>query len=267
MNYERLNKLLDYIEFNITNEEKLSNQLLAKILGVNALAFSNIFSFLTNMGIKEYIRYRKLTLAVQDLLNGESVLNTAVKYGYASATSFSRAFLKFHGLKPSEINKESVFVNYAKLHFDTSSDELNNINYRFETITYQKIYGFKQRMMCEQIKAKAPAFWQKMENKNPLLKTITPLLSVIEYPKDFKEMGCYYWIGTHEAINNDYLEITNTKFIVFKVFGDDYSQIPIISKLAYLKYVPSLNKEILDTVSLEIYYDDCIEIWMPIETD
>ena len=267
MNYELINNLIDYIETNITDDEKLSNELLAKELGVNTLALSNIFSFLTNIGIKEYIRYRRLTLSVQDLLNGESILNVATKYEYDSATAFSRAFFKFHNIKPSEITEKSTFVNFSKIHFDSVSNDLDNINYRFEKIDYKKIYGFKQRTICEQIKTIAPDFWEKIENKNLLLKTITPTMSVIEYVSDFKENGCYYWVGSEEPINDDFIEIKNMKFIVFKIDGKEYAKIPTISKLAYVKYVPSINKEILDTISLEIYYNEYIEIWMPIEAD
>lgn len=267
MNFERINELIDYIEDNITDEEKLKIELLAKKIAVNPLALSNIFSFLTNIGVKEYIRYRKLTLSVQNLLDGESILNVAIKYGYDSATAFSRAFFKFHNIKPSEINENSIFVNFSKFHFDTSIDDLNNINYRFEVVNYKKIYGFKQRMLCEQIKTLSPAFWTDVSKKNPLINLLNPSISVIEYPTDWRENGCYYWIGAEEAINNDFIEIKNMKFIIFKIDGTDYSIIPTISKLAYIKYVPSINKEILDTISLEVYYKDYIEIWMPIETD
>lgn len=258
---------MDYIEENICANEKLTNEELAKVLGVNPIALSTIFSFITNVGIKEYIRYRKLTLSVQDLLTGESVINVAIKYGYDSATAFSRAFTKFHNIKPSEITSQSTFSNFSKIHFESSLKELNNINYHFEVIDNKKIYGFKKRMIAEEIKDYAPPFWRKIEKEHPILKTINPTFSVIEYPDDFREKGCYYWVGAEEAISSEYIEIKNMKFIVFKIEGNDYTKIPIISKLAYIKYVPSINKEILDTVSLEIYYEDSIEVWMPIETD
>lgn len=262
-----MNRLIDYIEENITNDSKLTNEEFAKILGVNTLAFSNIFSFLTDTGIKEYIRYRKLTLSVRDLLNGESILDVATKYGYNSATAFSRAFTKFHGLHPSHITEKSVFVNYPKYHFDETDDDLKDINYHFEKIDYKKIYGCKKRMIAEEIRYYAPPFWDSVVSKFPILDNLYPTYSIIEYPPDFRENGCFYWVGAEEPIGEEYIEIENAEFIVFRIEGTDYTKVPKISDLAYDKYAPSINKEILDTVSLEVYLEDAIEIWMPIETD
>ena len=63
-----------------------------------------IFSLLTDVPISEYIRNRRLSNAGFDLYNSnEKIVDIAVKYQYDNATSFSRAFEKFHGIKPSNI--------------------------------------------------------------------------------------------------------------------------------------------------------------------
>ncbi|MFR8333278.1 MAG: helix-turn-helix transcriptional regulator [Oscillospiraceae bacterium] len=49
----------------------------------------------------EYIRYRRLTLAAQELCSTDAkVIDVAAKYGYNSPDGFSRAFQRFHGVPP-----------------------------------------------------------------------------------------------------------------------------------------------------------------------
>ena len=60
-----------------------------------------VFSLLTNISLSEYIRKRRLSVASYDLYNDNlKVIDVAIKYGYENATSFSRAFSSFHGIKP-----------------------------------------------------------------------------------------------------------------------------------------------------------------------
>jgi len=53
-----------------------------------------MFSFLSGIGLSEYIRRRRLTLAALDLKNANlRIIDVAVKYGYDSADSFSVLFI------------------------------------------------------------------------------------------------------------------------------------------------------------------------------
>ena len=58
------------------------------------------------MPLSEYIRKRRLSLAAMRLqLGNERVLDLALLYGYDSADSFTRAFVRQHGCTPSEARK------------------------------------------------------------------------------------------------------------------------------------------------------------------
>ena len=50
MNYELLNKIVDYIESNLT--EKIDLKYLAKKLGLNMFIMERVFSIVTNNSIK-----------------------------------------------------------------------------------------------------------------------------------------------------------------------------------------------------------------------
>ncbi|MCL2405796.1 MAG: helix-turn-helix transcriptional regulator, partial [Defluviitaleaceae bacterium] len=61
-------------------------------------------SIVTGMTVGEYIRARRLSLAAQELVKSKSkVLDMALKYGYETAESFTKAFSRFHGATPSEV--------------------------------------------------------------------------------------------------------------------------------------------------------------------
>ena len=98
--YHNMNEMLEYIEMHLNEEIQYKD--LAKILGVNEYTMKVLFTFICNISIAEYIRKRRLSNAGLDLCTtNEKILDLAVKYQYDNATSFSRAFEKFHGIKPS----------------------------------------------------------------------------------------------------------------------------------------------------------------------
>ena len=102
--YKSLNEIVEYIEKHL--EEKIEYKALANILGVNEYTMQTIFNLLSNVTLSEYIRKRRLSNAGIDIYKTEAkIIDIAIKYQYENVTSFSRAFEKFHGIKPSEVRK------------------------------------------------------------------------------------------------------------------------------------------------------------------
>lgn len=91
---EQLNRAIEYIEQNLTDAEALAS--VADVTSYSSYHFQRIFNYLTDMPLSEYVRKRKLSVAVVDLQKGEKVIDVAVKYGYNSADSFTRAFERQH---------------------------------------------------------------------------------------------------------------------------------------------------------------------------
>lgn len=61
------------------------------------------------MSVGEYIRSRRLSLAGTELAFANSkVIDVAMKYGYESPESFTRAFQKFYGITPKEARKDGI---------------------------------------------------------------------------------------------------------------------------------------------------------------
>lgn len=96
---------VDYIEDNITEELDLA--VIAQKAACSSFYFQRIFGILCGLPLSEYIRLRRLTLAGSELSQGNArVIDTALKYGYDSPESFARAFVRFHGIAPSQAKKD-----------------------------------------------------------------------------------------------------------------------------------------------------------------
>ena len=96
----RMNEALDYIERNLDGE--IDYKKVSSIACCSVSYFQRVFSFITEISLSEYIRRRRMTLAAFELQNSDvKIIDLAIKYGYESPDSFSRAFQNLHGITPS----------------------------------------------------------------------------------------------------------------------------------------------------------------------
>lgn len=108
--YERINEAFDYIEEHLDSIIDLDK--VANIMCQSKVSFQRTFSIFMNMTICEYIRRRRMTLAAIELqTNSIKVIDVALKYGYESPESFTRAFKEIHGISPSAARKKGVQFN------------------------------------------------------------------------------------------------------------------------------------------------------------
>ena len=83
-----MNKALLFIEERLT--EDIDYGEVSRIACCSEYHFKRMFSFLSGIGLSEYIRRRRLTLAALDLKDTNlRIIDVAVKYGYNSCMTFS----------------------------------------------------------------------------------------------------------------------------------------------------------------------------------
>ncbi|HEY2494374.1 MAG TPA: effector binding domain-containing protein [Paenibacillus sp.] len=117
-------------------EQKMEEQLdigeIAKAACSSPFHFQRMFLMLTGMTVAEYIRKRKLTLAAQELaMTTSRVLDVALKYGYDSPESFSKAFRKVHGVPPSEARGPGVSLKaFPRISFHLSLKGDKDMDYK-----------------------------------------------------------------------------------------------------------------------------------------
>lgn len=112
--YERIQKSIDYIERNFENEIDLQD--VAKEAFMSFSNFYRIFFALTGHSVKEYIRKRRISLAIEDiLLNKDTLMNIAVKYGFSSSDTFTKSFRNVVGCNPTIFRKENLQYRFEKI--------------------------------------------------------------------------------------------------------------------------------------------------------
>jgi AraC family transcriptional regulator len=142
----KMNQALEYVEEHLTKD--IDYRKIANIACCSEYHFKRMFSFLSGIGLSEYIRRRRLTLAALDLKDTNlRVIDVAVKYGYDSADSFSRAFQSIHGILPSEARNENIQLKaYPRMTFQLSIKGGCEMNYRIVEKEPFKLVGFKKRV-------------------------------------------------------------------------------------------------------------------------
>ncbi len=127
---DRLKKALDYLEDHLDDYQI---EQAAREACSSLFHFQRTFQFLTGFTVTEYVRCRKLTRAAQELaLTGGRVLDIALKYGYDSPESFSKAFHRLHGITPSAARKFGVTLKaYPRLSVRASGRPFRELTYRF----------------------------------------------------------------------------------------------------------------------------------------
>src|SRR5690606_15979059 len=100
-NYLRqIQKGIDYIEEHLEQELELTE--VSRAAGVSHWHFQRIFKALTNETLKTYVRSRRLANARIRLLPSKaSILEIALRSGFESQASFTRAFRDAFGMPPA----------------------------------------------------------------------------------------------------------------------------------------------------------------------
>ncbi len=144
---KQLNEAIHYIEENLTTE--ISYETISKIAGCSVYNFQRMFSYIADKPLSEYIRNRRLTMAAFDLLNStDRIIDIALKYGYESPDSFSRAFKSFHGVLPSSVRNETVQLKSCpKLSFQMTIKGAYHMNYQIEQWPAFKVMGISHKVL------------------------------------------------------------------------------------------------------------------------
>lgn len=155
-----MNKAVEYLEDNIT--EDLDIEQVAKIALSSTFHFQRMYYMLTGVTIAEYVRRRRLTIAAQDILSGEKVIDVAYKYRYKSPEAFTKAFRKMHGISPSAARQPGANLTaYPKLSFHISIKGDKNMNYKIIEKGSFTVVGKKTKISTvdgENFK-QVPKFW------------------------------------------------------------------------------------------------------------
>lgn len=157
-----LQNAIDYIEDNLCGE--LDYTRIAREAYSSNFHFQRIFSLLCGCTLGEYIRNRRLSLAANELAGSESkVIDVALKYGYDSPESFSRAFTRFHGVTPSQAKaNRAQLKSFSRLSVKLILEGGTTMTYRIEQRDAIHMLAKKKRFDggCEINQKEIARFWE-----------------------------------------------------------------------------------------------------------
>lgn len=152
---------IQYMEDHIT--EDITVESVAKNVGVSSFYFQKGFAMLCGFSVSEYIRNRKLALAGNDLLvTDEKIIDIAMKYGYDSPDSFTKAFTRFHGVTPTAVRKDDVLLkSFAPLKIKISLEGGYLMDYKIVKKEAFTVIANAKTFPYEGAKEIVPQFWQE----------------------------------------------------------------------------------------------------------
>ncbi|WP_072744911.1 AraC family transcriptional regulator [Sporanaerobacter acetigenes] len=156
---EGIGRAIDYIEDNIT--EEISIEDIAEKAFISPFYFQKGFAMLCGFTVGEYIKQRRLTLAGSELISTDKkIMDIAVKYGYTSADSFTKAFTRFHGVTPTAVRKDGAMVkSFAPLKIKFSLEGGYIMDYKIVEKDSFTIMGVSRMFKYDDATMKIPQFW------------------------------------------------------------------------------------------------------------
>lgn len=126
-----IQRAIDYVEANIT--EEIDFEEAARQAYSSSFHFQRVFGILCGFSFGDYIRMRRLSLAGEELSKGNAkIIDIALKYGYDTPESFSRAFTRFHGIAPSEAKRGGRVRIFIPLSVKLTLTGGSKMDYRIE---------------------------------------------------------------------------------------------------------------------------------------
>lgn len=257
---DNMNRAIDYIEEHLT--EHIDYEELAAVALCSASVFQRIFPWLTGISLSEYIRKRRLTVAGLELQQTDvRITDLAIKYGYESVASFSRAFQAMHGIAPSHAREKGMLNSYPKLIVSFSVKGTEPVSCRLSYKPARSMVGFKQTVSRRESAnlREMPRLWSRHASRCTYLRTLScespPLLYGITM--NHTEESFDYWIAVHsnEPAPSEFkkLQIPESRWAIFQCFGSMPEGQYKIWRRIFTEWLPSSGYCLSDLPTLEAY--------------
>ena len=158
---ESIRRAVAYMEANL--QEKKSAEDVAAEVAMSSFYLQRGFKIMTGYTMAEYVRGRRLYMAALDVIaDWGKVIDIALKYGYETPESFTKAFTRFHGLSPMQLKKAPQRIRiFLPLKIRISIQGGNDMDYTVEKMTGFQVIGFEREFHFETGYQEIPRFWNE----------------------------------------------------------------------------------------------------------
>jgi AraC family transcriptional regulator len=277
-----LQRAIDYIEGNLT--EDIDYSVIAEKAYSSSFHFQRTFNLLTGLTVGEYIRKRRLSLAGEEFSETDAkVIDIALKYGYDTPESFTKAFTRFHGITPTAARHAGARLkSFNRLSISITLKGGAIMDYQIVRRESFTILAKVIKVPNDDMGTIIPKFWTECKENNSIkvlcdngLKN--ELLGICE-PEKKGEKTFRYGVGI-ECRSDLFVPqefevwtIPARTWAVFQCKGPLPASIQDMWKRIYAEFLPQSDFERLDEIDLELYQKDfadkessVCEIWIPVK--
>jgi len=267
---------IDFMEQHLTEDADVEE--IAAKAALSPFYYQRIFGALCGMTVGEYIRSRRMTLAAQELAGSEAkVIDMAMKYGYDSPDSFTKAFCRFHGITPSQAKESgAVLRSLAPLHIKVTLEGGNMLDYRIVEKAPFTVIGLKRQFNSETSYQEIPKFWGEWAND---MKGLEGTFGLCVDNNDSHGKVFDYWIADLYQPMEDIPEGLETYQVpgglwaVFTCKGPLPQALQTVNTQVWTEWLPSLKGYMLaGSYNIEAYTPLCEDpndnvayIWVPLK--
>lgn len=262
---QKMNAAIAYVETHLEDDIDLKEA--GRIAGCSAYHFQRVFAYMANVSFAEYVRRRRLTLAAFTLQQtSEKVIDIALRFGYESPTSFTRAFAALHGITPKQARNEGVtFTAFPPLSFQISVQGVTAMNYRIETKEAFRTVGYKMPTTIENDRCwqEVPAFWGeigasgKLANLFPLMDHSIPGVFGISVGDYMNNTNTDYYIAVASTApapeGMEEYTVPAATWAVFESVGPMPEAIQALQKRIFTEWLPTSGYEYANAPDIEVY--------------
>lgn len=280
---------INYAEEHIL--EPTDYEKIAKAACSSSFHFQRIFSTVCGCSLGDYIRFRRLSLAGEELATTNiKVIDAALKYGYETPESFSRAFKNFHGATPSAVKAGADLKSFSRLSVKLILYGGRKMDYRIEKRgAFKAVLKKKRFPKAHEITTREISkFWAECNEDGTISAVLKYLpeenifgkgIIGVSFDADPKmpNSDFPYGIGAlynGEKINEDYLSvetIPENTYAVFKCVGKMPEAFSKVYKYICTEFFPASEYqpcgiEIESYPSADTSNDDyTCEIWIAVK--
>ena len=251
-----INHAIDYMEKHLSDEITLAD--VAKSVNLSAFHFQRAFSLLTGMSPAEYLRKRRLSQAGAELADGKSkVIDVALKYGYDSPESFTKAFSRYHGVSPIQVKNGSPVQFMNRYTVRITIDGGSIMEYKIEKWDAMDLLVHAGDFHAETSEEEIPAFWDAYY-RNEGYRKIPGYLGVCAQKKDGGDVF-RYGIGCKasdiEGIPEGFeiIHIPEYTWAVFTCVGPTPKAVQETWEKIYREWLPVSEYELIPDYDIENY--------------
>ena len=271
-----IQRALDYTEAHLTTA--MDYEAVAKQAYSSPFHFQRRFTMLCGFSLGDYIRMRRLTLAAEELMQShDKIITIALKYGYDTPESFSRAFQRFHGITPTQARRGGSVKSFSRLSVKLILTGGTTMDYRIEKKEATRILCRKKQVAKPQgdtAAADISAFWAACRNDGTIetlcqygcFDQFQGILGIC-FSSEMAGCGFPYGIGVHynggalpdEAGDLDIVDIPAHTYAVFQCKGKMPEAFIKTYRQICSEFFPQGNYEYGSGVELEVYPSDQVE--------